>query len=423
MVWFIKHPFEESGSFRYWLKNWDFSVGEPRPFAAIPMPSERPSLPPCETAPPLVERSVLHRRIHLLEDHRFLVFTTVIALRLGGYLEELHEAVYLECLECWRWLYKPTASKNKYSFSQRHLHGGFCVGRNRHSEREVKHFARNGILRSQIFAVTNLYWAEPDFTFSKCVLRRLCHDWKHHSWSCTSILRVCQRKVVLMAGRWGLCLPCFLYLLLTWADCCASVNPHRFSWEWNVITAAGCVHQVHWRTGSLGFCVISGASNVPHNAFFSRRWHWLSELDASSALNAVPLGSRTTSSVFTLTQLKGGSMVQAVPVGGQMLEELVQNRSGSLWMNKGLKPGLKCLWPKWTVSQDHLIAEKNWDASWWSMRFWEGEQRPLDLCRPNLLSPSPKSQSFPKIVLKQTELFWCHATIDCDGVALYSQIK
>lgn len=83
-------------------------------------------------------------------------------------------------------------------------------------------------------------------------------------------------------------------------------------------------------------------------------------------------------------------MVQAVPVGGQMLEELAQNHSGSLWMNNELNPGLKCLWPKWTVSQDHLIAKENWVTGWWSMRFWEGEQRALDLCRPDLLSPYPK---------------------------------
>lgn len=310
LVRFIKPPLAVSGSLCYWLKNWDLSVGEPRSFAAIPVPSKCPSLPPCETAPPLVERSVLHRRKHLLEGHRSFVLTTVVALGLGGCLEELHEAVYLEC---WRWLRKPTASKNKYSFSQRHLHDGFCVGRNRHSEREVKHFAQNGILRSQIFAVTNLHWAEPDFTFSKCVLRRLCHDWKHHSWSCTSIPRVLSTQGGLMAGRWGLCLPCFLYLLLTWADCCAAVNPHRFSREWNVITAAGCVHRVHWRTGSLGFCVISDASNVPHNAFFSRRWHWLSELAASSALNAVSPGSRTTSRVFILTQLRCGEQAWYKP--------------------------------------------------------------------------------------------------------------
>lgn len=98
--------------------------------------------------------------------------------------------------------------------------------------------------------------------------------------------------------------PAFSICFLPGQICCASVNRHRFSREWNVITAAGCVHQVHWRTGSLGFCVISGASNVLQNAFFSRRWHWLSELAASSALNAVPPGSRTTSSVFILTQLR-----------------------------------------------------------------------------------------------------------------------
>lgn len=77
------------------------------------MTSKCPSLPPCETAPPLVERSVLRRRKqHLLEGHRSLVVSEVVALGLGRYLEELHEAVYLEC---WRRLCKPTASKNKYS--------------------------------------------------------------------------------------------------------------------------------------------------------------------------------------------------------------------------------------------------------------------------------------------------------------------
>lgn len=154
----------------------------------------------------------------------------------------------------------------------------------------MQHFARNGILPSQSFTVTDPCPAKPASTFSKCILRRLCHDWKHHSWSCSSILWVCQPKVFLMAVQRGICLPCFLYLLLTWADCWASVNPHWFSWEWNVITAAGCTHQVHWITGSLGGCVISCTPNVLHSAFFLRRWHRLSELAASSALNTVPLG-------------------------------------------------------------------------------------------------------------------------------------
>lgn len=82
------------------------------------------------------------------------------------------------------------------------------------------------------------------------------------------------------------------------------LNTHQFSQEWYVIT--GCVHLVHWRTGSLGLCVISSASNVPDNAIFSRRWRWLSELAASSSPNTLPLGSRTASSVFILTQLRCG---------------------------------------------------------------------------------------------------------------------
>lgn len=33
----------------------------------------------------------------------------------------------------------------------------------------------------------------------------------------------------------------------------------------------------------------------------------------------------------------------SVPVGGQMLEELAQNRSGSLWLNRELNSGLNHL--------------------------------------------------------------------------------
>lgn len=237
--------------------------------------------------------------------------------------------------------------------------------------------------------MTNLHWDEPDFTFSKCVLRSHCHDWKHHSWSCTLILRVCQLKVVLLAGCGGLWLPCFLCLLLTYLDCCASVSLHWFSQEWSVITAAGCVCQVHWRTGSSAFCVISCASDVSRNAFFYRRRHWLSELAASSALNAVPLGSCTTSGVFIITQLGCWGWVwyklflQEVRCW-RSLHKIVQR------LNRELNAGLKCLWAKWTVGQDHLIAAENWDTGWWSMKFWEGEQRALDLCRPDLPNPYPK---------------------------------
>lgn len=119
-----------------------------------------------------------------------------------------------------------------------------------------------------------------------------------------------------MARHWGLCLPWFLCLLLTWADFCASMNAHWFSWEGNVITAAGCVHQVYWRVGSLGFCVISSATNVPCNAFFSRGWPWLSGLVISSAPSSA-LGSHMTSSVFILTaEAWEVSTVQSVPRSG-----------------------------------------------------------------------------------------------------------
>lgn len=133
-----------------------------------------------------------------------------------------------------------------------------------------------------------------------------------------------------MAGHWGLCLPWFLYLLLTWADFCASVNPHWFSWEWNVIIAASCIHQVYWRAGSLGFCVISSATNVSCDAFFSRGCYWLSGLVTSSAPNSA-LGSHTTSSVFILTQLRCGKPAQYKPFPGQMLEEPAQNQEVCGW--------------------------------------------------------------------------------------------
>lgn len=129
-----------------------------------------------------------------------------------------------------------------------------------------------------------------------------------------------------MAGYWCLCLAWFLYLLLTWADFCASMDPHWFSWEWSVIAAAGCVHQVYWRAGSLGFCVISSATiYILCNAFFSRGWPWLSGL-VTSLTPGFALGSHSTCSVFILTQVRCGKRARYKLFLGQMLEEPAQNQ-------------------------------------------------------------------------------------------------
>lgn len=113
----------------------------------------------------------------------------------------------------------------------------------------------------------------------------------------------------------------------------------------------------------------------------------------------------------------GVSIAQAVPVGGQMLEELAQNRSGSLWINRELNSGLNHLWQKWTVSQDHVIAEGKLG---YRLMKYEILGRGTESFGP---LQTWSSQSLLKIALRQTEVFWCHATMDCDGVVLYSQIK
>lgn len=102
-------------------------------------------------------------------------------------------------------------------------------------------------------------------------------------------------------------------------------------------------------TGSLGFCVISSATNVPCNAFFVRDWPWLSGLVTSSAPSST-LGSHTTSSVFILTQLRCGKRARYELFLGQMLEETAQSQD-----EQGIEP--RCLWLKWIARQDHLTGE------------------------------------------------------------------
>lgn len=261
-------------------------------FAAIPVSSDvLPSFSPCETVPLLVET-----RKHLLEGCRSLVLSTIVALILGGYLEELHEGVYLECGIDYT---NPQHLKTRTASSR-----DTCMMVSVWEETDTVKEKWNILPKMASYGVRSQQQqicTEPS---------QISHFLNVFLGIFVMIGNTRDEAVHQLCGfitsqrfQW---LSCFLYLLLTWAGSCASVNPHWFSWEWNVITAAVCVHQVQGRMGSLGFCVISGASNVPYNAFFYRRQHWLPELAASLALDAVPAEPCTTSSMSVLTQLRCG---------------------------------------------------------------------------------------------------------------------
>lgn len=195
------------------------------------------------------------------------------------------------------------------------------------------------------------------------------------------------------------------------------MNPHWFSQEQNVITAAGCVHQVHWKTGSLGGCVISRASSVLHSAFFSRGWHWLSKLAASSAFNAVPLGLTLPLACLSPHRLgAGSSMAQSVPAGGLMLEGLAQSHSAS--------PQLSRIQPGSYVTVGEMSSKVGLPHCWRKLCNGLMECETLGRRRETFgLLQAWSSLFLSQTVLEQTETLWHHATIDCDVVVLYLMVR
>lgn len=195
------------------------------------------------------------------------------------------------------------------------------------------------------------------------------------------------------------------------------MNPHWFSQEQNVITAAGCVHQVHWKTGSLGGCVISCASSVLHSAFFPRRWHWLSKLAASSAFNAVPLGLTLPLACLSPHRLgAGSSTAQTVPAGGLVLEGLAQYHSAS--------PQLSGIEPRSYVPVGEMSSKAGLPDSWRKLCSGLMECETLGRRRETFgLLQAWSSPFLFQTVLKLTETLWHHANIDCDVVVLYFKVR